>query len=305
MLRSAILTALMSAGVFQQAPPAPTPAAPPPATDIYELFFDGGVDNLKRAKLRPVSVEPGYDNQPAFTPDHRAILFTANRDGKQTDIYELDRGTRRVRQLTSTPESEYSATIPSDAGAGTGDFTVIRVEADGTQRLWRFDRTGGTPRVVLNDIKPVGYHAWIDADQLALFVLGQPATLQHARVSTGKANVIASGIGRSLHRIPGTQNVSFIHREAADQIWVKEFNPASGAITALVRIPGKVEPDVAWLADGTLLMSAGPSIAAWKRGAEGWRDVFDASAHKLGPVTRMAAALDRKSLAIVVNEPRR
>jgi hypothetical protein len=40
---------------------------------------------------------------------------------------------------------------------------------------------------VTTEIKPVGYHAWIDTDQLAIFVLGQPATLQHARVSSGKA----------------------------------------------------------------------------------------------------------------------
>ncbi len=294
----------MTAAFIQQPPPARPPAAPPPATDIYELYFDGGIDNLERAKPRAVSVELGYDNQPAFTADHAAILFTANRDGKQTDIYEFNRGTQRVRQLTKTPEGEYSATLPTDAGAAAkSGFTVIRVEADGTQRLWRFDRDGSNPRLVLTDIKPVGYHAWIDADQIALFVLGQPATLQHARVSTGKAKVIASGIGRSLHRIPNTQSVSFVHREGPDEVWVKEFNPATGAVTPLVRVPGKDERDVAWLADGTLLMSSGATISAWKRGAEGWREVFDASAHKLGAVTRMAAALDRKSLAIVVNEP--
>lgn len=310
MIRSVILASVMTAALVQEpsqppaAPPRP-PATAPPATDIYELVFDGGIENLKSATPRVVSAEPGYENQPAFTPDHMAILFTANRDGKQTDIYEFNRGTRRVRQLTSTAEGEYSATIPTDGGApGKTDFTVIRVEADGTQRLWRFDRNGGSPRVVLTEIKPVGYHAWIDADQLALFVLGQPATLQHARVSTGKAAVIASGIGRSLHRIPNTRTVSFIHRDGPDEVWVKQFDPASGAVTALVRLPGKEERDVAWLADGTLLMSSGSQISAWKRGTEAWHEVFDATAHKLGAVTRIAASLDGKSIAIVVNEPK-
>ena len=68
---------------------------------------------------------------------------------------------------------------------------------------------------MLADIKPVGYHTWIDSDQLALFVLGPPATLQLARVSTGKADTLARDIGRSLQRIPGGRLVSFVMRESS------------------------------------------------------------------------------------------
>ena len=281
-------------------PPLPPPPPPPP-TDIYELSFDGTLfDTLKNAKPAALATERGYENQPSFTPDGTAILFTANRDGKQTDIYEFDRKTRRTRQLTSTTgEAEYSATITPD---GKG-ISVIRVEADSTQRLWRFDRDGGNPQLVLADIKPVGYHAWIDDDQLALFVLGQPSTLQHGRVSTGKAVVIAENIGRSLHRIPDTRTVSFVHREAPDRVWVKQFDPATGAVTPLVRMDrGNDEGDVAWTPDGTLLMSATTRIYAWRRGDEGWREIYDVAAHKLGAVTRMAVAPDGRAIAIVVNE---
>jgi WD40-like Beta Propeller Repeat len=271
----ALLMAIVGALVAQQ------PAAPPPSTDIYELEFDGTLAGLKNAKAQIVSTEPGYDNQPFYTPDGAAILFTANRDGKQMDIYEFDRAKRAVRRLVSTPEGEYSPTVTPD-GAGV---SVIRVEADSTQRLWRFDRNGANPRLVLTDIKPVGYHAWIDADQLALFVLGQPATLQHARISTGKAVVIAQDIGRSVQRIPKTQTISFIHREPAAKeaanstprvVWVKQFDPASGAVTPLVRaVAGSEDAYTAWMPDGTLLMSAGTKIFAWQRGDKDWREVYD------------------------------
>jgi hypothetical protein len=276
----------------------PTPATAPPATDIYELAFDGTLESFAKASPQPVSVERGYDNQPFYTPDGSNLLFTANRDGKQTDIYEFNRKTRRSTPLTSTPEGEYSPTITPD---GKG-ISVIRVEADGTQRLWRFDLNGRNPRVVLNDVMPVGYHAWIDGDQLALFVLGKPSTLQHARVSTGKAAVIAQNIGRSLHKVPNSTLVSFVHREGSET-WVKQFNPASGGITPLVQLlPGNDERDVAWTSDGTLLMSAGTKIHGWRRGDKTWREVADVSGWKLGNVTRMAAAPDNRALAIVVNE---
>src|SRR5688572_13621474 len=188
MLRAALMGTFVAV-IAQQ----PTQPPAPPPTDIYELTFDGSADGLKSATPLAVVAQRGYDNQPHFAPDGRTILFTAMRDGKQTDIYEFDRTTRQERQLVATPTGEYSATVTPD-GAG---FTVIRVEADGTQRLWRFDRNGANPRVVLPDIKPVGYHAWIDAEHLALFVLGKPATLQLAIIAAGKAEIVATDIGRS------------------------------------------------------------------------------------------------------------
>jgi dipeptidyl aminopeptidase/acylaminoacyl peptidase len=239
------------------------PPAPPPSTDIYELTFDGTVAGLKGGKLRPVSTAPGYDNQPAYTADGNAILFTANRDGKQMDIYEFTRSTQRVAQLVATPEGEYSPT-PTPDGKG---FSVIRVEGDSTQRLWRFDRNGANPRLVLTDIKPVGYHAWIDDDQLALFVLGQPATLQHARVSTGKGAVIAENIGRSLQRIAKTGAISFVHRQTPKDVWIKRFDATTGAVTPLVRpAAGADEPYVVWMNDGTMLMAADSKVLAWRSG---------------------------------------
>jgi Tol biopolymer transport system component len=297
-MRLAILCFAVAAAAQQPSAP---PAAPP-ATDIYELQLSGGIETLGKATPSPISVERGYENQPFYTPDGGAILFTANRDGKQTDIYEFNRKTRRSRALTTTTEGEYSPTITPD---GKG-ISVIRVEADATQRLWRFDRGGANPRVILNDIKPVGYHAWIDEDQLALFVLGQPSTLQLARVTTGKAAVIAQRIGRSLHRIPDSSFVSFVHNEGEGNIWVKQLDAASGTIAPLVRLrEGNDERDIAWMPDGTLLMSAGTKIFAWRRGEKDWREAADVAGQKLGNVTRMAAAPDGRALAIVVNEPTR
>ena len=136
-----------------------------------------------------ISNSPGYDNQPAFTPDGQSVLFTSVRGGRKpdpansaatgSDIYRYEIATERLSQVTNTPEAEYSPTVTPDGG----HISVIRVEADGTQRLWRFALDGTQPELVLRDIKPVGYHAWGSASALVLFVLGQqgqPATLQVA-----------------------------------------------------------------------------------------------------------------------------
>ena len=91
-----------------------------------------------------ISNSPGYDNQPSFTPDGAAVLFTsvrgerkpdpANSAATGSDIYRYDIAPARLSQVTNTPEAEYSPTVTPDGR----HISVIRVEADGTQRLWRF-----------------------------------------------------------------------------------------------------------------------------------------------------------------------
>jgi len=144
-------------------------AQAPPATEIYltDLQIDRGPLVGATDTFINASSNPGYDNQPSFTADSASMLFTSNRDGKQTDIYRYDVAAKATVQLTHTPESEYSPLVTPDGKT----FSVVRVEADGAQRLWRFDLDGSNPRLVLENVKPVGYHVWIDATHLGLFVV--------------------------------------------------------------------------------------------------------------------------------------
>ena len=144
-----------------------------------------------------------------------------------------------VSQLTQTAENENSPTyLPAGVG-DAGGFSVVRTEPDKTQRLWRFDAQGRNPQVVLADVKPVGYHAWVDAQTVALFVLGPPATLRIAQVSSGTAEIVTEGIGRSLHRIPGTRSVSIVQREASGEFWIKQVDVDSKKIEPLDQDAGR------------------------------------------------------------------
>ena len=302
-MRTILLTLMLVSGFQAPAPPA-QPAAPPPSTDIYLLPMSAGLASTKTAKPVTVSNVPGYDNQPMFSPDGSRVLFSANHDGKQFDIYAFDRATGRVSQLTRTPENENSPTFLPQGLGDAGGFSVVQTEMDKTQRLYRFDAQGRNPQLILSDIKPVGYHAWIDTDRLGLFVLGQPNSLQLASVKTGKGEVVASGIGRSLHRIPGTRAISFVHREPSGEFWVKQIDVDSKKIDPLTKVvEGNNERDMAWMPDGkTILMSGGTKIYSWTRGASGWTEVFDAAAHNLGAVTRLAVSPQGDAIAIVVAE---
>jgi hypothetical protein len=279
-------------------PAATPPATPPPATDIYLAPIKLMPMAPAMGPARVATENPGgYDNQPFFGPDARAMLFTSNRDGKQTDIYFVELMTRQIRQFTSTPESEYSPTVmPDDAG-----ISVIRVETDGTQRVWRFDEQGAKPAIVARDVKPAGYHAWVDGKRLAVFVLGQPPTLQIVDVASGKATVIARDVGRSIHRRPESGTISFAHR--VDGRWVvREWVPASGDVRDLIpALEGSGDRDMAWGPDGTLFMTKGGEVHWWRPGQSGWTLLADAG---IGTLSRLAVSPDGRWMALVAVERR-
>jgi len=292
-MRYALLPLLALA--LQVQPPAPAP----PDTEIFLAPLTGRDGALVVGPPINITNGPGYDNQPSFTPDGRSILFTSTRGSKTTDIYSYALDGGAITRITNTPAGEYSPTVTPDGA----HISVIRQDVDGTQELWRFTMNGAQPERLLT-VKPVGYHAWADDHTLALFILGQPATLQVADTATGSSEVVVRDIGRSLQRIPGGNTVSFVARARAGDVNVtlsiRELDPKSRRVTPLVdAVAGAKEADCAWTPDGTLLMAEKDVLYGWKRGEAGWKRIADLAALGLHGVSRLAVSLQGDRIAIV------
>lgn len=269
----------------------------PPGTDIYLVRLRAGGGAISDPPVN-VTHRPGYDNQPAFTPDGRSMLFTSIHDDGQADTYRLDLATRAVTQLTHTPESEYSPTpMPNSTG-----FSVVRVEMDSAQRLWGFAADGSAPVLLLPAIAPVGYHLWLDDHTLALFVLGSPNTLQIADTQTGEGRTIARNIGQSLQRVPGSTRFSFLLR--ADSVWnLETADPAApdGALQRVATMPRRAGY-VVWQSPTTVLTAAGTTIYRLdlSAGADAsWKPIADFNEEGLRNITRLALSPDGSWLAVV------
>lgn len=272
------------------------PAVAQEATDIYLLELDRAGDQIVVAGP-PVAVtdRAGYDNQPHFTADG-ALLYTSIRDG-QADIYRYEPDSGRRERVTRTPESEYSPT-PMPGG---DRFSVVRVEADSTQRLWSFAAGGSDPRLVLENVRPVGYHAWIGSDRVAMFVLGEPPTLRVASIGTGAAGVIAHGIGRSLQAVPGAAAVTFT--QAVDGgWWIREYSDRQDTVRTVARMLGPDEYHT-WLPDRTLLTAHGSEVLAYDPQARDWIPVVDLADAGIGTLSRLAVSADGRRLAVVADRP--
>ena len=279
--------------------PAVGAQAAPAGTDIYlaPLTARGGM--LAVGAARNATSRPGYDNQPAFLRDGSGFLYTSIRDDGQADIYRYDMRSGTVTRVTETPESEYSPTPM----AGGVEFSAVRVERDSTQRLWRFPVAGGAPSLVLEGVKPVGYHAWIDELTLALFVLGEPATLQIASTGTGGATTWVHDIGRGLQAIPGDRGVTYAKR-AGDTVYVEELRFLDAKTTSRRRLSRalKGQEFFAYTPTGELLAASGTTLYRWSRSCgenDGWEKIGDVAAAGARNVTRLAVSPDGRWLAFV------
>ena len=281
--------------------------------------------------VEPVASEPGYDNQPFFTVDasgNEALLFTSQRAGEQTEIYRWEFTNARLVRLTDTEESEYSPT-PLPEGGG---FSVVRVEADGRQRLWRFDADGSSPRLLIENLAPVGYHAWAGAakpSQLITFVSGFRRGLgQHAppsglwrTIPPGEhATIIARRIGRALHRIPTRESWSFVAPRARElplvhPMWgsmrlrppkhagCTNSRSADGAVTPLAPVfSDEGDQDLAWTPDGQLVMARGSVVAVWNAKSSSWLPMHDFASQGIAGITRLAINNRGDRLAFVAVE---
>ena len=293
----------VAAMVVLSAPGTVLPAqSAPPSTDVFLAPLR--LQNGRPTVGRPVNIthRAGYDNQPSFTPDSRSLLFTSVREDAQADIYRYDLATRATSRVTSTPESEYSATVYGD---GTR-FSVIRVEADSTQRLWSFRLDGSDPRVLFETIKPVGYHAWVDSTTVAMFLLGRPNALVVADTRGGRIDTVARDVGRSLVPLPSGGGFSFVQR-MADSSWVLMAVDVRGSgperrTTAmpLVRMPPEADY-VVWLRPAVAITASGSALWLW-RGSEKagqWSKLADLGELGLRRISRLALSPDHQWLAIV------
>ncbi|HEY9285571.1 MAG TPA: hypothetical protein VIP46_19125 [Pyrinomonadaceae bacterium] len=303
---------ILAAGARAQQPspsPSPSPApAPPPDTDIFVIEMKLTGARVEFGRPANVTSRPGYDNQPSFTPDGRALLFTSQREGNQTDVYRYDLSTAQTTRLTSTPESEYSPTVTPDGKF----FSVVRVEADQTQRLWKFALAGtAPPALVMTDVKPVGYHLWLDARTLALFVLGaqnRPHTLQLAVLGRRPGEVVelstmATNIGRSFQRVPGRGDAfTFVHKLAPDNWLIKTVDLKTHRTAPLAKtLPGS--EDYARLPDGSLLMARDAKLYRLDpaRPQDDWQELADFAPACAAPcrITRLALSPRADRLAFV------
>ncbi|MEW6470249.1 MAG: hypothetical protein AB1458_15140 [Bacteroidota bacterium] len=269
-----------------------------PDTDIWLLDVSDSAGVIKLSNPVNITSRKGYDNQPAFSPDGKYILFTSIRDSsQQSDIYKYDLKTKQTTQFTNTPTSEYSPTFMP----GGKVISVVMVEEDSSQRLWRFPLKGGKHTCVLPNVDSVGYHCWLSKNEAGVFILTQPFTLQLAHIQSGVyPKILADSIGRTIKPGKSSRSMYYTEKTRDDKNQLCHFNyPGLHTRKLPLIIDGEdftmydLHKEQIVYSQGTKLFTA----VVYDNNSK--KEIADLSSLGIKNITRIAISPDGKRMAVV------
>ena len=264
-----------------------------PATDLWLAKIDNAIpgDPVK------ISLGDGYNNQPHFSEDGSVIYYTREMPvegaNSQTDIAAFNTDTSITTMVNSTAESEYSPTpIP-----GRDALSVIQADLNQKQFLFAIDIASGNMELLLPDVEPVGYHAWFNDQEVAMFILGDSFTLQTAKLNSAGTVIVADNIGRSIRKHPETREVLFVDKNS--EPWqIAAFNPETGAARIVMPLFPAGE-DFTIDATGTYWTGNGAKLYQRSPADNRWELFADYSNSGIRQISRLAIHLKSGQIAVV------
>lgn len=271
-------------------------------TDIYliQIEIDGEKyvfnDSIK------VNLTEGYNNQPSFHPDGGSLLYSSG-SGTNTDIYRYIIETGKTLRLTDTPDSEYSPTVvPGEIRFSVIQLVTAEGPRKGAQPLISFPLTGGDPELIYEDGEKVGYHTWINAQKVALFLLGSLHFLRIVDLKDHSSVRVAEDIGRSLYKIPGQEAISFSQNQEDGPDIIMMYNLKTGKSQPIISMLEGNE-FYAWMPSGVLIMGVGAQLFAFKPGRDkDWQPIGDLSALGIKNISRLTIDPRGQWLAVVTSQ---
>ena len=260
---------------------------------LFDLVSKDGIFSIENPLN--ISNNPGYDNQPSFMKNGRSVLFASTRNN-QTDILSYNIRTSKSTWLTNSEGSEYS---PVQIG-NSNSFSAIRLDKDGTQLLYKYSMYSNKGRVLIPDLK-VGYHGWVDRNRILTFVLGEPLTLQLFSLKSGISQILDKKIGRSIHKIPQTNLMSYISKQAEIST-INSIDTETG-VTDIIISTIKGSEDLVWASSGIIFMGAGNILYQFDpKYNNDWIALTDITVFGLSGITRLAINPKEDKIVLVVSE---
>ncbi len=248
-------------------------------------------DGEKLVFVHPVKINrtDGYNNQPFFHPNGESLFYSSGQ-GSNTDIYRYTIETGQTTRLTDTPDAEYSPIVMP----GGKQFSVIQLiisegESKGAQPLIAFPLDGGgEPSLIYEDGEKVGYHAWINSEKVAVFLLGSPNFLQVVNLKEKTSLRIAENIGRSLYKIPNQEAVSFSKINDDGLNVIMSYNLVTRKTETIVPMLD-ANSFYAWGSPEMLVMGVGSKLYGFRPAVDKtWQLIWDLNELGIQNISRIA-----------------
>lgn len=215
-------------------------------TEIHLFDIKEVNGNWIATNAKNISNNDGYDSQPHFY-NNNTILFSSNKNG-EIDIAKYDVISGSKTFISNTPNGgEYSPQrIPYSK-----NISAVRLDKNGKQRFYKYDINTGENSELIKDLV-IAYPVWFDKNTLiSSVIVNDTLELFISDLKTKTNHSITKQVGRSLHKIPNSNLVSFMKKNK-DKWEAWSLDPKTKE-TKKITNTGTTE-DVCWLPDGTLLI---------------------------------------------------
>jgi len=261
-------------------------------TEVFLFDLETNYSKIELQNGKNISNNEGYDNQPSFLDD-RYIVFSSQRNG-QTDIAKYDTRYNAKIWINFTEGGEYTPLkIPNK-----NEVSAVRLDKDTTQRLYSYNLSNGKSTMLINDLI-VAYYTWFNEKTIVSAVIeNDDLNLYVTNIQDGTSIKYATNVGRSFHKIPNSNLVSFISKENENQWQIKSLNPLTGAIKIIANTMQGAE-DICWVNGKTIL--SGKDNILYKLTLQkdnNWKKVADLSSNGIVKITRLSANNDFSKLLI-------
>jgi Tol biopolymer transport system component len=268
--------------------------------EVYLMNLNTAVDSFAVSNFKNISTNKGYDSQPSFI--NTTTLIYAGTENDQTEIiaYDLNQETKS-RLNKTTLGGEYSPQkFPLE-----NRIAAVRLDPDGLQRLYSY---------VLNTNKKeeskelipdymVAYFTFYDNDNIvASIIIDDQLDLFKANLTTGEVLKITSNTGRSIHKVPGTNNVSYtlVNEDDIHEVYIINIMGDNESYY-VCDLPFGIQ-DHCWLTDTQLLLGSDDKIYVYDLfGNRKWEEAADLSSENISEINRVTVSPDQKKLAIVAS----
>jgi hypothetical protein len=262
-------------------------------TEIFLFDLETNSSKIALKNAKNISNNEGYDNQPSFL-DERYVVFASTRNG-QTDIAKYDTRYNGRIWVNFTEGGEYSPLrIPNK-----NEVSAVRLDKDGKQRLYSYSLSNGQSTELINNLV-VAYYTWYDENTIISAVIeGNDLNLYISNLLEGTNTKYVNKVGRSFHRIPNSDLVSFISKENENQWQIKSLNPRTGTIKVIANTMQGVE-DICWLNNKTILSGKDHILYKLRLNRDNnWKKVVDLSSSGITKITRLSTNTLATKLLIV------
>ncbi len=265
-----------------------------PDTDIFIASLNKEAGNWKFSEAENITKRIGYDNQPYFSPDGQNMFFVQVADSTQSDIYSYSLKNKLTKNVTSSPESEYSPHYTFDHSK----LSVVRVDKDSAQRFYVFDPKTPSKTELIPGTDSIGYYCWMNDSLLAMFLVGEKFSLQILNIKSNQRHFIAYNIGRCLKLSADKKSLLFLDKSDSTKWMISSVQLPGYKIDPIVKAIDGNE-DFCPLNDGSLIMGSAGKLFLWNEASgDTWNMIKDYST-TIGPFYRITVNEESTRIAFV------